>query len=324
MILVVGATGQLGTAIVRKLRRDDRSVRALVREGSNYSHLVETGAEFVKGDLRNRSSLEAACESIDTVIATANTALPRKKSDSFKAVDDKGYEDLIGAATQAGVRQFIFTSALSDPEFDRLPLLRQKRVTEARLTSSGMEYTIFRAGPFMDVSFAMMGSDIPLRGAEAASVSRPFWFTTKFFNSVKNNISDSDTIGILGDGSTRHSYICVDDVAEFHAKAVGHSAAANATFSVGGPEALTQIQIKEIYEKILGKPLKAQYTPAWVFKMGYTLLKPFSPAAANIMGLNYHAARTDSVIDMTETARVFDVRLTSAEEFLSKRAGTAA
>lgn len=320
MILVVGATGQLGTSIVRKLRRDGRPVRSLVRKTSNYSHLLENGAEIVLGDLRDRSSLDAACQGVDTVIATANSALPREKADSFKDVDDKGYDNLINAARDARVRQFIFTSALSGPEFDRLPLVSRKRVNEERLRRSGMEYTIFRAAPFMDVSFAMMGSDIPLRGAEAASVARPFWFTAKFFGSVKNNISDAGTIGILGDGSTRHSYVCVDDVAEFHVKAIGHRSAINAAFDIGGPEALSQLQVKEIYEKILGKSLKARHTPALVFKIGYGLLSWFSPAAANIMGLNYHAATTESVIDMSETARIFDVKLTSAEEFLSKRA----
>src|SRR5687767_5120399 len=94
MILVVGATGQLGTAIVRKLLNDGRRMRALVRETSNYSHFSGTDAEIVKGDLRDPSSLASACEGVDTVIATANTALPREKTDSFGTVDDRGYEDL--------------------------------------------------------------------------------------------------------------------------------------------------------------------------------------------------------------------------------------
>jgi uncharacterized protein YbjT (DUF2867 family) len=319
MLLVVGATGQLGTAIVGKLLRDGHSVRALVRKTSNFDHLLAKGAEIVKGDLRDSSSLHRACSGIDTLISTANTALPREKGDSFAAVDDVGYASLINAAREQGVDRFIYTSALSHPEFDKLPLISRKRVTEDRLRSSGLEYTIFRATAFMDVSFAMMGSELPLRGAEAATVSRPFWFTTRFYNSVKNKIAGEGKIGILGDGSAKQSYICIDDVAEFHVKAVNNPAAANATFDLGGPEAVSQLQVKEIYEKVMGVKLKAQHTPATVFKIGYRLLKPFSPAAANIMGLNHHAATTDAVVDMTTTAGIFDVELTSVEEFFTKR-----
>ncbi len=107
MILVVGATGQLGTVVVRKLEERGKSVRALVRKTSNYQHLVRDGNELVFGDLRNAASLDAACQNIDTVIATANAAVPREEGDSFKAVDDQGYENLINACRQQGVRQFV-------------------------------------------------------------------------------------------------------------------------------------------------------------------------------------------------------------------------
>ncbi len=320
MILVVGATGQLGTVVVRNLVKQGESVRAFVRGTSDYAHLEHEGVEIVFGDLRDPASLEAACRGIDTVIATANAALPRESGDSFKAVDGQGYEDLIQSCKRQGVRQFVYTSALAHPSYDRLPITRQKRITEARLQKSGLEYTIFRADAFMDVVFPMMGSDIALNGVEAATIKRPFWFTSKFFGSVKDNISKNGKVGILGDGTTRRTYVCVGDVAEFLVKAVGHPKAQNAVFDIGGPEALSQIQVMKIYEKILGKPLKAQHTPAIVFRAGHAMLRLFSPAAANIMGLNYFAATMDSVIDMNETAEIFDVRLTSAEEFLTSKA----
>ena len=66
----------------------------------------------------------------------------------------------------------------------------------------------------------------------------------------------------------------------------------------------------------MGKPLTARRAPAAIFRIGLSLLKPFSPAAADIMGINYLSATVDSVIDMEEMARTFGVKLTSAEEFL--------
>ncbi|MFN2501072.1 MAG: SDR family oxidoreductase [Pyrinomonadaceae bacterium] len=318
IVLVVGATGQLGTAVVRKLVARGHQPRAFVRSSSNFTHLEIAGVELAFGDLRDRKSIYAACNGIDTVIATANAAVPREKTDTFIAVDDRGYADLIDACKIHGVRHFIYASVTSDPKFDRLPLPRQKRVTEARLRDSGLLYTIFRADAFMDVTFAMMGSDMPLRGSEAVTVARPFWFSSKFFGKIKDDVSKG-SVGILGDGNTRRSYVCVDDVAEFLVAAIDNPHANNATFDIGGPEALSQKQVVTIFEKLLSKSLKVRHTPAVVFKLAAPMMRFFSPAAANLMGLNYCCATTDSVIDMRETAKVFGVTLTSAEEFLRKK-----
>jgi uncharacterized protein YbjT (DUF2867 family) len=321
MILVVGSTGQLGTAIVRKLSDRGLPVRAFVRETSNFNAIKRDGIELVFGDLSDRNSLDAACKNVDTIIATANAALPRQKRDSFKSVDDLGYANLIEAAKHAGVRHFIYTSALSTRGFDQIPIGRQKRLTEARLKSSGLQYTIFRADAFMDVCFAMMGSDLPIRGAEAATVERPFWFTSKFFNGVRNSIEKDGKCGVLGDGSSRKSYVCIDDVAEFHVRAVDNQDAINTTFDIGGPESISQTDVAQIFEKVLNRPLKIKQTPALIFKIGYWLLRFPSPAAANIMGLNYCTATESSSVDMTRTSDLFGVRLTSAEEFLRTKAG---
>ena len=57
-ILVVGATGNLGGMITRRLLDQGRAVRILVRGGSSYQPLEEAGAEVAKGDLKQRSSLD--------------------------------------------------------------------------------------------------------------------------------------------------------------------------------------------------------------------------------------------------------------------------
>ncbi len=57
MILVAGATGLLGRQITRQLLDQGRTVRILVRSGSNYDALVTSGAEAVLGDLKDRESV---------------------------------------------------------------------------------------------------------------------------------------------------------------------------------------------------------------------------------------------------------------------------
>ena len=72
MTLVVGATGNLGGAVTRRLMAQGKPVRILARSQSNYQPLVDLGAQFLLGDLKQRGSLDAACEGADIVITTAS------------------------------------------------------------------------------------------------------------------------------------------------------------------------------------------------------------------------------------------------------------
>jgi uncharacterized protein YbjT (DUF2867 family) len=67
MILVVGATGQLGSIVVKSLLRQKRSVRILVRPGSNYDPLVKAGARAVFGDIKAPITLIDALRGVETL-----------------------------------------------------------------------------------------------------------------------------------------------------------------------------------------------------------------------------------------------------------------
>ena len=64
MILILGSTGTLGGIITRRLLAEGKPVRILVRPGSNYQPLVDLGAQPVIGDLKDRASLDAACQGV--------------------------------------------------------------------------------------------------------------------------------------------------------------------------------------------------------------------------------------------------------------------
>ena len=72
MILVVGATGLLGSDICRRLRARNLRARGLVRAGSGgEAGLRAIGVEISTGDLRVRGDVETACRGVDAVITTA-------------------------------------------------------------------------------------------------------------------------------------------------------------------------------------------------------------------------------------------------------------
>ena len=108
MILVVGSTGVLGSEICRRLTASGKSVRGLVRSSSapeKVDRLKAMGVETVLGDLRDPSSLAAACQGVDTVITTATTTISMQPGDSIPVTDQQGQLDLVNAARQAGVRR---------------------------------------------------------------------------------------------------------------------------------------------------------------------------------------------------------------------------
>ena len=160
--LVVGATGQLGLATINELLARRQRVRALIRNPDSAHHFNSIGVETVLGDLTLRDSLDSACRGISSIVATANSAVPSRKTDTFSSVEGNGYRNLIAAAVQAKVSRFVYTS-VRFPVAAPLSLFFKLKQQNAKLIKeSGMDHVIFEADIFMDVSFAMMGSRIPV------------------------------------------------------------------------------------------------------------------------------------------------------------------
>ena len=315
-VLVVGATGQLGMATVKELRAQGRSVRALIRNPSAASRFQDLGADVAIGDLTVPATLEAACCGASVIVATANAAIPSSQADTFEAVERHGYRNLVRAATDAGVKRFVYTSIPQSCQKEQSLFFRLKRETEQLIEASGMDYVIFNADVFMDVAFAMMGSLIPLRGTEAATALRPFPFSRNHLEGIKDSIEKKHVAMIPGDGSVRHAFICVDDVARFLAAAA--FGGPSGKHVLGGPEALTFLDVVHLYEKLLGVKLRVKKTPAQVFWILSNILKPFNPAGANLMRLNYLGATGESLADPA-VAKAFQLKLTTGEAFLRQK-----
>lgn len=319
MILVVGATGQLGTAIVRRLVAANQPVRAFVRRGSKYQHLQGPGVEIAFGDLRDAASVDAACNGVDVVMATATVILPHGRPYSFKSVDGDGYQNLIDASKKHNVKQFVMVSVPVTPQDSKVPAFNYRRITEERLKQSGLNYTIFQASLFMDCWFAFIGSTIPARGTEAATIKRQFWFLKMFMGLVGNLIEGLNMALVAGSAKTRHAFVTTDNVADFMVKSVNHPRAQNAVFQIGGPEILTWEQVVSTYGSVLGRRIKPLYAPNGVFRVARLLFAPFSEGASDILGLNWLVGY-DTPYDMRELASVFGVKLMTAEQFLKHKA----
>ncbi len=317
-ILVVGATGQLGTAVIDRLAAAGQPVRALVRP-SSPREFADEGVELAFGDLRDVESLVAACQGIGTVVATANAVVPRGPG-GFDEVEGTGYDNLLDACKAQGVGRIVFMSVFVTPRDASVTTFRLKRRIEERIKASGLAHSIFRGAPFMDDWFALMGSSIPLRGAKAATLRRPFWFAKGFLAMVGTSIERRGIALVPGNGATRHAFVALDDVAAILTAAATNPGADNLVENLGGPQVLSWGEAVAIFGGVVGRRLKAIHTPAGVYRVLADVLEPLSPAAGNLMAMSWLCALCESDFDSRPLAERFGVRLQTAEEFLRAKA----
>ncbi len=156
MILIVGASGRLGSVVAEHLLAQGKPVRAMTRTPLNLAQLEQQGAEVVSGDLRNPASLLSACQGVEQVLAAAH-ALVGKGDNNPQTVDDAGNRHLIDAAKAAGVKHFIFVSVQGASPDSPLEFFRIKYRTEEYLRASGLSFTILRSGAFMALWAQLIG-----------------------------------------------------------------------------------------------------------------------------------------------------------------------
>ncbi|SEE72672.1 Nucleoside-diphosphate-sugar epimerase [Streptomyces sp. 2231.1] len=112
-VLVTGASGFLGSHIVDACLRGGDTVRVLVREESDISRLRTLPVELVFGDLRDPVSLRRAADGIDVVHHSAARVTDRGSPAQFRDANVDGTRRLMSAASNAGVRRFVFISSPS-------------------------------------------------------------------------------------------------------------------------------------------------------------------------------------------------------------------
>ncbi len=162
MILVTGATGRLGTQVVRVLRSIGLDVRCLVRKGSEYFWLNDTGAAYFFGDLRDPASVGRAMDGVRHVIAAHGVRVERTGND-HRAVNADGSTALFAAAQARGVEHLVYISCAAVESDDDVPALSSKRVAEAALAASGLSYTVLRPGLFVQ-NFADLARRVEANG----------------------------------------------------------------------------------------------------------------------------------------------------------------
>jgi NADH dehydrogenase len=287
-VLVAGSTGVLGGEICRQLRAQNKPVRGLVRTTSDEvkpAALKDAGVELAIGDLYDKASLQKALVGITTVISTVSSTFSRQDGDSLQTVDEEGQLNLVDAAVAAGVSKFVYVSFCEMP--GDFPLQNSKRKVEQHLRASGINFTILQPTCFTEIWLS------PALGFD-------------FVNAKAT---------IYGEGKGKVSWIAVKDVAAFAVAAIDNPAAMNQTIPLGGPEALSQLEVVNIFQKLMNKKFELQQVPM-------DALKAQEAAATDPMAKSFAAltaaVAAGSEIDMTNIPAGFPTRLTAVEEYAKR------
>ncbi len=141
MILLTGATGVVGGALLPDLLDAGHSVRALVRDPRRLG-ARRVDVSLVLVDLADPHGLRHALRGVDTVIHLA-AAIRDQPPRRVEEINGLGTLRLLQAAEAAGVERFVFFSALNATPFQRTRFFRSKAVAEAAVRDSPLSTTVF-------------------------------------------------------------------------------------------------------------------------------------------------------------------------------------
>ncbi|RYY11330.1 MAG: SDR family oxidoreductase, partial [Cytophagaceae bacterium] len=219
MILITGATGQLGRAILHTLvqKTAPSHLAALVREAGKAADLQAQGIDIRVGDYSDPASLDRAMQGVTKVLLISGGGSPDALQQHYNVVD---------AAQKAGVQCLAYTSrALKDPAALANTLMVRHFQTEDYIKASGLPYLLFRNILYMDVLPYYVGKDVRTTGLN------------------------------LPGGQGRVPYALRSDLGEAIANALLTSPCANTTFVLTGREAYSFDDVAAGLTTVYGQPV---------------------------------------------------------------------
>jgi len=145
MILITGATGQVGRYLVPKLIASGWHVRTLVHPRRHPRWSWPDGVEVISGDLNDSEKLHQAMQGVHTVFHLASAQWWGTSRDLHR-VDIQGTHQLVSVARSARIGRLFYLSQLGAEPSSAYTLMRVKGQVEGLIRNSGIAYTILRCG----------------------------------------------------------------------------------------------------------------------------------------------------------------------------------
>jgi NADH dehydrogenase len=255
VLLLTGATGLVGSVLLRRLTAAGEPVRCLVRDPRRLGS-DRVRVQIALGDLADPPSFRNALRGVRTVVHLA-AAIRDQRAGSIEELNAIATWRMVRAAERAGVEHFVFFSSLGASSHDRTRVLRAKALAERAVLSSDVRHTVFAP------SLVYAPGDRLLTLLERLAIVLP-------------------AVPLSGRGAARYQPIWVDDVADCVMAVLGSGASASARHELAGPQTLSQRELFEVVLRAAGRPRPLVGVPSPVvnraLRMAEALLRSRTPA----------------------------------------------
>ena len=228
-ILVIGATGLLGEPVAHGLCDAGYSVRVMSRGVASARAKFPEPFEVVAGDAQKVADVEKALGGCDAVHVSID-----------HDQEDECVTQVLAAARTQRLQRITYISGITVCEENRwFPLVDRKLRSEEAIRASGIDYTIFRPGWFMEM--------------------------------LARFVRDGRVL-VFGKPKRRWHFVAVQDLARMVVESYRRPEAANRAFYVHGPEALTVLEAQRSYCRVLHPEIRSfRSTPYWLLRLSARL-----------------------------------------------------
>jgi NADH dehydrogenase len=253
MILLTGASGTVGRALLRRLTASGERVRCLVRDPRRLGP-DRVRVQIALGDLGNPASFRHALRGVDTVVHLAATIRDQPPVGSIEELNGVATLRLIRAAERVGAERFLFFSAMGASLNSRARFMAAKALAEEAVAES-------------DLATAVFAPSIVYSPGDP-------WLT------LLERMSLLPAVPISGSGRALFQPIWADDVADCVMAALGSGDEGRRRFELAGPESVSYDDIVVLALRSFRRRRPLVHVPLPAVKAGLTVVERLAGPAA--------------------------------------------